>query len=1244
MEFTIDQKKIINARDCNLLVSAAAGSGKTAVMVERIVELITDIDNPIDIDSFLIVTFTNAAAAQMREKIADRIGKLIDDNPDDEHLQKQSVLIHNALITTIDSFCLYVLKNYFSQVDIEPGFRIADSNELKLLQSDVCSELLESYYASGDEDFLNMTESFLAGADDAAIESIIMDLYEASMSSPWPKQWLIDRSYDYYVNQDRSEDIYSEIWYKQIVLEVHKELTMCEKQLRSASVLALLPDGPYMYEEQITSEADCIGDVIKWLDDVKHTVGFDELRDKVSGIVFGKLPACRDKAVNSDVKERAATLRKDAKESVSDLLKKYLCRSFESNLNQMERCNTVLSTLCKTTIDFMEAFDKRKREKGILSFADCEHLALNILIEKDNENEDISLHNYKTTETARELRSSFSYVMIDEYQDSNLIQELLLSAVSGIEEGNNNRFMVGDVKQSIYRFRQAEPDIFLDKYDEYKGDTNGNLCIDLHQNFRSRSSVLDCTNAICARIMSRELGGVTYDDTAALHLGAKYPEGEDEDYCAQLLVWDSDETGKLKDAEIEAYGIAEYINKIQGNMLVKEDKEDRLRPVEYGDIVVLLRSPSSVVDVYRKIFTQKNIPVHVTGGVGFFSTYEIRTIMHLLRVIVNPLQDISLYGVMESFIGDFTKDEIALVRVKYLDSLSEGEKPAKNYLYAACKMVVKDATKATTLDDFTRKLVSFVGLIEDLRDKSEYMTTLELLWFIYMKTDYRAKVCAMHGGEKRLTNVNMLLKKATDYGKTSYSGLHNFIRYMDLCEKYEIDESETENIDENANVVRIMSIHKSKGLEFPVCFVAGMNKHFNLQDSKAPVVIDKQLGIGIKDVDSYRRIRSKTLRSLIISDKLTSDTISEELRILYVAFTRAKEKLILTGVSKDLFANIDKWRDRMAAGGLDSSIAFNASGYLDWMLMCIASTNEGKTISENTKSIHIPSLNLIFEHKSIEDLEMEEIDANMDIKLLQDEYQTMAKADLETKEEYIEELFSREYPHKNLEGLYTKTSVSELKHAAMPEETEAIFNMYSDSSFNEEVEYIPRFISGTLDKPGATLRGSAFHRILELLDLRSFDSLDDRSEIKLEIANQIEAYAKDGRLSTAQKNIFTDKNIDLVANFVKSESGLRMRMASTADELYREAPFMMGLSAKRLDDKYPEDETVLIQGIIDAYWKEEDGYVVLDYKTDRVKNAQELIDRYQTQLDYYEAALNQMHINVKEKLIYSFALNETIRL
>ncbi len=1227
VEFTPEQKKVIEARDCSLIVSAAAGSGKTAVLVERIIGLITDPENPVDIDTMLVVTFTNAAAAQMKDKIRDALAGRLEKDPDDVNLQRQATLIHNARITTIDSFCQYVLRNSFADTDVDPGFRIAEPGENTLLEADVLDQLIEDRYGRGDEDFLYMADHLATGASDHSVAEAVSTLYRVAQSDPWPYIWLQDcmRGHDIPAGEGLPPDMEKRI-VDRARHEISKTLDIYNKALELAETGGLHPD----YTAVIASERDALMDITEKAGR-DEGMGYDELGDLVRSLTYETLSRKKNPDEDKAVREQVKDLRTAAKSGMEKLKKSYLSASSAAAADRIRECDRTVSSLCRLTMDYMDALRDAKADRGILSFSDIEHYALDILVKRTDDGD------CEYREAAGQYRSFFSYVFIDEYQDSNLIQELILSAVSGEKDGIYNRFMVGDIKQSIYRFRQARPEIFIEKYDEYEYEGADRRKIDLNRNFRSRTQVLDACNALFERIMTLSCGGAEYDEHAALKYGAGYPDAKGNEYETEVIFVKTSEGETSDRAATEGEAIARRIEELMSSgMEIRDPDDGNMRPLRYGDIVILYRSSAPDAEHYKKILETHSIPASLTGSSGYFSTYEISTLMNLLRIIVNPLQDIPFYGSMSSVIGGYGPEDIARISLAYRESLPDGVRPGEGYMYDACKLAAAQGDERS---------VRFLDMIDRYRTMSGYMSVDELLSVILDDTGYRTLMLAMRGGPRRAANVDMLIRKAADYAGTSYFGLYNFIRYIDLLRKSETDDEEAEAPGEMRDTVRIMTIHKSKGLEFPVVIVAREGSEFNMTDARGAVICDHDAGIGVRNIDTRRRIRYDNLMYRHVSDSICDQTLAEEMRIQYVAMTRAREKLILMAALADERGRNDEDTD-------DSKLVIRRpekpARYIDWYIQCMCDAAGTDRLVLDEEWTGSDKLHIRF-HKA--DMSsgtadgaalMEAVDTKLLMKELDD---ASLISDMSSPYmNYIESLYEYEYPHADLSGLYTKTSVSVLKHAAMPDDEEPVHELFrgeADDGKDEVAGYdapVPGFISGTSDRPGATVRGSAFHRIMELFDFTALDSPGS-------LLRQIEAYAADQRLSPVEKHILDDpEEVRLIEEFLKTDAARRMASAYGNGRLYREAPFMMGIPASRVDERFPSDETVLIQGIIDVYWIEDDGAVILDYKTDRVNSAGRLVELYKTQLDYYGYALEQMRIPVKEKLIYSFALGETITL
>lgn len=1271
MKFTPEQQRVIELHNSNILVSAAAGSGKTAVLVERIIRMICDGEHPADIDRLLIVTFTNAAAAEMRERIAAGIIARLEADPGNEHIQKQSALLHNAQITTIDSFSLFLIRNHFNEIGLDPDFRVADEGEIKLLQQEVLAQLLEDAYAGqfvpeAPEQFHACVEYFCPGGRESVLEQHILNLSRYAGSFPWPEEWLEERKNDYAAG-DMEALVHSD--YGQYLTErVNRTVEGCLEKLREVKRLCELPDGPYMYGELTEAE-------IEQLERLTSCKDLEEQAAKVPTVTFGRLPSKKDDSVDPAKRELAKAIRNSVKDTLSDLSESYFKTPLELAVEQGKACREPLRMLLDLVLEFDRRLLAAKQERHLIDFSDMEHYALQILLKREKVEESDGTGTDRTetkyrivpSDVAMEYRQYFQEILIDEYQDSNLVQEYLLSAISGEEEGRYNRFMVGDVKQSIYKFRLARPELFLEKYDTYQ--ETGDLCrIDLAKNFRSRIQVVDAVNGVFSRIMSREIGGIAYDDKAALYPGAVYPAQEDPAYGSELLLIRKPEKGEREESgigeqhaegagvlvdydnvrQLEALAIAARIKQLKGSLQVMEKSTGELRPVRYSDMVILLRTTSGWDEEFKKILEQQGIPVYITSKTGYFGALEVQELLQFLRVLDNPRQDIPLFGVMQSVFGGFTQEEIAQIR-----SGGEGHSRKRMTLYEALKEVAQSGRtveegeeisageSAGEEAELSQKADTFLQRIGHYRDLTPFTSIRDLLQRILDDYDYLNYVTALPAGSKRRANVEMLLTKASAFEKTSYFGLFHFIRYMEQLEKYDVDYGEADTLDENADVVRIMSIHKSKGLEFPVVFVSGLSKRFNMQDANQSLIVDMDLGVAVDYVDSVRRIKNKTLRRTVLSAKMKEDNLAEELRVLYVALTRAREKLILTAV---LDKADEKWELAQMTGQerLTYLDFCEAGSYMDFLLPILPQTGIAvKTL--RTEDLAVEELR--------EQLRMGDRREQLRLIACGETTLTGDPEENERKLMYLRERFAYQYPHPGLQKLYTKTTVSELKIAAMAEKDEAAFHTFEEK---EVVPYIPGF-RREQEKVSGAVRGNAFHRTMELLD---FTYLFTESGLFTGCPNNYEEYRRGldkNRLQNRLEEFLQRETISLrlteeyakavslpkILNFLEQELAYRMWRAQEQGLLYREQPFVLGIDAKRLDPELPEGEKVLIQGIIDVFFIEDGEIVLLDYKTDVIDSLEALWNRYNVQIQYYEEALTKlMQMPVKERILYSFYLEK----
>ena len=1196
MTWTESQKKVIDRRDRNILVSAAAGSGKTAVLVERIIQKITQ--DKVDIDKLLIVTFTNAAAAEMRERIRDAIEKKLEEEPEDIHLQRQFTLVHNAQITTIDSFCLYVIRNYFYKIDLEPNFRVADEGELSLLRSDVLGKLLEAHYAVGEEAFLSFVAGYGSAKSDQAIQDMILKMYTYAQSYPWPDEWLVSCGQAYDLKEEA--DMEQADWMKQFLDSLVTAVSDCGSQMREALNVCEEPDGPYMY-------ADALKEDIRRLDAIRESGSYARFGEEINAYAkaFPKLAAARKFEGSVEKKELVQNIRSAMKKEIKDMRDKFFFKEPEEIFLDMKKTAPAVKMLVALTEEFASCFAAEKKRKNLVDFSDMEHFALKILVDQATK---------EPTETADEFAALFDEIMIDEYQDSNYVQETLLRAVSKERFGQNNLFMVGDVKQSIYRFRLARPELFMEKFDTYAAGMPGCERIDLQKNFRSRDEVLSGVNDIFYKIMCRDLGNVVYDENAALYPGADYPEDMDPAmFAMEVLVADESGAEEMERVELEARMIALRIHEMRKEGQTVTDKESgELRPMEYRDIVILLRSVSGMADTFVKVLLEEGIPAFTTSRTGYFSTVEIQTVLNMLRVIDNPMQDIPLAAVLYSPVGGFSGEDLAKIRAV------SGEKTFYESILTYDTMPEEE-----TDQKLRERLRGFLAKLETFRKRVPYTPVHELITELLEKTGYLSYITALPAGEQKCANVQMLIEQAIHYEDTSYKGLFHFVRYIEKLRKYDVDYGEADIINENENAVRIMSIHKSKGLEFPVVFAAGMGKTFNTQDTRSRLILHPELGIGLDCMDTVCRTKTPTLLKRTLARQTEEENLGEELRVLYVALTRAKEKLILCGCLKDVEKKFGEYRQNADTEHPVSFLArSSAHCYFDWVLPALYSYPEKYEIrvfgETDARAGHLK----------------EAVRTLLTKEQVKRAVQTAGKELLEK----IEERLSFAYPFEAEKDIKTKVSVSEIKHQRMqfePEEMETV-QWYAEE---ETEEIVPDFIEKRDRVNRGALRGSAMHLVMQCLPFAGSPSDGNKKQMYAWIAEELEKLKKAGRLDETMYELV---RIPMIVDFFASSLGKRMVQADQREELRKEKAFVLGIPAGEIWD-CDSRELVLVQGIVDAFFYEDGDIILMDYKTDSVEKPQQLIQRYQAQLDLYARALEEATgKKVREKIIYSFHLKKEI--
>ena len=1183
MKWTEEQQKVIDTRDRNILVSAAAGSGKTAVLVARILALVTDPAHPVDIDRLLIVTFTNAAAGEMRQRIRDALEARAEEAPENAHLQRQLVLIHNAQITTIHSFCLQVLRSHFHMIGLDPGFRIADEGEMLLLRQDVLKETLEEAYELGagevhtteTEEFRQLLEQLAPGKDDQAVQNALLQVYQFSLGQPWPDEWLAGCRMAY-CRPDGEEMPPKPDWVRFVVKDTKRVLADVREEILYAITLCQAEHGPYMYEKAMQDD-------LAMVETLQAADSYRELAKAfaVSG-TYTRLSTKKDESVSKEQKEQVQELRAGIKDALASVRVQYFYDRPEALEETFYASGVVVRALTRLVERFMEKLTEKKREKNVLDFSDLEHLALEILVVHDETG-------IQASPAALEYAEQFEEIMIDEYQDSNLVQELILNSVAGRGRGEANRFMVGDVKQSIYRFRLACPELFLEKYQTYRELENA-CRIDLHKNFRSRSEVLDGVNEIFRQIMTENLGGIVYDKDAMLYPGAVFaPDSGEARRLPEFLLLDPEDQDKQ---EAEARLVGMQIQQMVGSFPVWDAKRSAYRPMAYRDIVILLRTVSGWAETFGEVLSDMGIPCFTGSQKGYFSAVEVRTVLAYLEVLDNPVQDIPLAAVMRSPIGGFSDEALAKLR-----SASEERR-----FYDCCTAYRdngEDAALRLALDTFFRQMEYF-------REKAAYTPIHLLLWEILDVTGYGAYAAALPAGRQRKANLDMLVEKAIAYEATSYRGLYHFIRYIESLKRYEVDYGEASLGTESDDTVRIMSIHKSKGLEFPVVFVSGLGKQFNETELRGRLALHSSFGIGCDYVDTTLRLRQPSLLKKVIQKTSALENLGEELRILYVAMTRAKEKLILTGAVPNASQKLEAWQtlNVRAMETLSYSTLTKASSYLDWVLPALLQ-HSGKDC-------------FLLRVLSAEDLLEESKEAKAS-----DLWRVLEHPKEKTEaRRYLERVFSAEYPYEQEQAISGKVSVTELKkQTQLPEEHEGL-ELYP---VKESKGTVPRFRAAETTMPGS-MRGTIYHTFMENLDFHKKDVLE----------TQLEEWIKCGKMTRDEAAAV---RISDIRRFLESDIGLRMERAEEGGRLHREQPFVLGVPAHEIRSCWQSEELVLVQGIIDAWFEEDDGIVIVDYKTDRVRTMQTLAGRYHIQLEAYAKAVARLTgKTVKECGIYSFCL------
>ncbi|MBQ9156691.1 MAG: helicase-exonuclease AddAB subunit AddA [Eubacterium sp.] len=1204
MDYTREQELAVKTRGRDILVSAGAGAGKTRVLVSRIADLIMDPLNPVSADQLLVMTFTNGAAQEMKDRIADELNRRLKENPENSSLRRQVRLIRQADISTVHSFCSRLLRRYFQEVGLDPSFRIGEEGEMQLLRYQAMEDLMEEAYEEASPAFLNLVEAFAPARDDRAVTDMIRDLYTFSRGFADAGAWFDRQLKDMEAMTD-PEGFKTCLPAVNTADRTRRKVSYLkeymDQELAGLEDRGALPV-PDRYDKLLEEDRDCLCRLDK-------AVSFSEYYDQLHDLKLANMPAGLKKEEKlypflSELKDLHSVIRdqlhklRDENYSISP---EEICQEQADQL-------PMISELIRLVLRYERIYSDLKKDQNVYDFDDLEHMTLSLLVEGyDGEGRPLP------TETAKDLTRKYKAIFVDEYQDTNMVQETLIQVLADGE--HNQLFTVGDVKQSIYRFRQARPDLFLNRLHAYTGKClsgsgeDGNLqgsCqdgegrglnIELRDNFRSAPGVLNLCNSLFTRLMEEEFGGIDYDENTALRPGPGGPMEKMEDSSELFLL--------MEDEEQDQLGV-EYDSLLGETALIAgRIKELAGEGYQYKDMVILLRSEAGRGEQMAEYLKFFGIPAACESRRGYFHTREVGVILNYLSVIDNIYLDIPMASVLLSPIGGFSEEDLACLKAQIEIPLRQDYS-----LYELMDLYADTGEDAALAGRFRH----FLDQLSAFRRKRNEMPLHQLIWEIYQETDFYYHVLLMKDGDKRRENLNMLLTRAEDYEKTVFKGLFHFLRYMDQLQSYDVEMGEARTDSDGENLVRIMTIHKSKGLEFPVVFVSGLSRQFNFRDAYHPLLCHPVFGLGLEYVDTRLRIHHPSMMKEMLKDQIHKDTLEEELRILYVAMTRAERKLILTGtVTEKMFEKHNK-------NSLSLEEKLKARSYMDWILPLML----GEEIRAEVSTRHIAQMG----------------------KLIADGAGQVKKADLSEildqiplpeSSQLVEDAFSYVYLHTYAASWKRKYSVSELKKLAMQaplgeeEEEERLFETWDE----DEAEIpLPDFLKEEVSLHPAA-RGTIVHKIMELLP---FGRIDDGESLLRELEAVRASYPDAARVSQ-------EKVIRGAQAFLFSPEGEEIRRMDQEGRLYKETPFTISIPASLLADDLPKEERVVVQGIIDAYGEGPEGLWLIDYKTDHIRPGEEdlLIDRYKAQMLYYKTALNMLVKKpVARILIYSFATRKFI--
>lgn len=1217
VKWTKEQEKAIYTKGSDVLVAAAAGSGKTAVLVERIIQKLLDKQDPVDIDSLLVVTFTNAAAQEMRNRVGVALEKALVGDPSSIHLKRQLSLLQRASISTLHSFCLDIVKRYAYLLDIDPNFRIADNMEADLMQQEVIDDLFEEWYGKEGEEqdrFFAVVDRFSSDRSDIDVEQLILKIYTFSIQNPWPDVWLDQVSDAYMLQEDWEEQDLP--WLDLIKREIVDQFSAMQQEMDVAMKLARENDGPFQY-------VDTIEEDMKLLKDARANLhSWDDLQTFMAKSKFGRLSGKRTEC-NEDKKKRVQAIRNSYKDRWGKLASTYFMRNLAGHVQDMRELAPVIKQLTELVKEFRNRFTKLKTEKAVVDFSDLEHYCLRLLMDEQSTNEKIL-----PSSVAKQMQNQFTEVLVDEYQDTNLVQETILQLVSNQEE-YGNMFMVGDVKQSIYRFRHAEPSLFIEKYKHFAMQEDPGVRIDLARNFRSREQVLVGANYIFRQILDEKLGEINYDtDAELIYANKMYDTLPYADENPELIIIDREQTDTheenededenyldLEKAQLEARAYAQKIKQWIGtdetaSMQVVDADTKVQRSIRYRDIVILLRSMSWAPVIVDEL-KQQGIPVYAELSTGYFDAIEVKVMISYLKTIDNPRQDIPLASVLKSPIVGLNEDELAKIRLA----------DPKHSYYDALKKYV-----ATTNNDTAERISTFLEAVKRYRIAARQGALSDLIWQIYRESGYYDYVGGIPGGRQRQANLRALFDRARGYETTSFRGLFRFLRFIERMEERGDDLGAAKALSEQEDVVRIMTIHKSKGLEFPVVIVGALDKQFNLQDLNKRYLLHKDLGFASHYIDPVKRITYPTLYFQALKSEALREQLAEEMRVLYVALTRAKEKLVMISNVNSFEKKITKWQTMVehAEWVLPAHFRGESKTYLDWVGPALIRHEAAEALrTEELSDTVLDEIRVdpskwtitIMHGSELTNIADESKEKDEKLKDNLEKWQQV-KVDSEELASYVEHRLQFQYGYEQATHSRAKQTVTEIKRQ---QEMKDAYS--SDQMVHHDWTPIvrrPNFMQKEKTFSAAE-KGTALHTVMQHIpfqkqwtmnEIKEFtQSLVDREILRQEAADVIDAEA--------------------IASFFKSDIALYMM---EVDKLYREVPFSLTLQAKDIYANWEgeQSEQVLIQGVLDCVVPTENGWIIVDYKTDTIRGEVsddmiiKLKQRYEVQMNLYRHAIEEI--------------------